>query len=314
MSQPPYGDGTQPPAEPGQPGGHGQAGQPGQPTQPGPGTPPGEAGAGSYPPAVDPFGPTQPTSPGGYPQQPGYPAYPGYPQQPGYPTPPGYQQPGYPPGYPQQPTSGGGYPTQPVSGGGAWPGQAQPYPPTSAYPAAPGYPQGPGYPAAPGYDPNFPQPGAPGGPPRRRRRGLLITLIVLGLAVLLCGGGGTAAFLLLREADGQGSGNPTEAVTGFLRAVYTDRDVDKASTFVCSEARDKNDLTKKINEIGDYAKQYKNPKFSWGTPTVSDEDGGKATVDVKVKITTEDEKVAEQALTFTVVKKTGWFVCEVRST
>jgi len=162
----------------------------------------------------------------------------------------------------------------------------------------------------PGY-PTYP--GAPVAPPKKKRRGLMITLIVLGLAVLLCGGGGVAAWLLLGEADGQGQTEPAKAVDGFLTAVYTDQDVDAASKYVCAAARNRDDLTRKINEIKQYADQYDDPKFTWSTPTVSDQGSERAIVDVKLKVTTQDEKVAEQSLKFTVIQSTGWFVCEVQS-
>lgn len=136
---------------------------------------------------------------------------------------------------------------------------------------------------------------------------------MLGVAFLLCGGGGTAAFLFLRNADGQGAQSPQVAVNDFLVAVYTEQDAAKAERLVCSEARDRDQLTKKIDEVRAYADKYKQPKFSWPEPTVAESKEDSAKVDVKVRITTEDEKVAEQQLSFTLVRKTGWFVCEVQS-
>jgi hypothetical protein len=142
----------------------------------------------------------------------------------------------------------------------------------------------------------------------------MITLIVLGIAVVLCGGGGTGAYLFLRNAsDGQGAESPQVAVNDFLVAVYTEHDADKAGQLVCSDARDKAQLTKKIDEVRAYAEKYKDPKFSWPEPTVADVKEKSAKVSVTVRITTEDEKVAEQPLNFTVIEKTGWFVCEIQA-
>jgi flagellar basal body-associated protein FliL len=235
-----------------------------------------------------PYGePPQPHSPGPYPGRP----YPGGPADPD----PGQQYP-YPP------------PVDPYSTGQPYPPPAQPYSPAQpgqAYqPYPPGQP-GPQYPATGyGYQPA----------PPKKRRGLLITAIVLGLALLLCGGGGTAAyFLLVRNGDGQGAENPGVAVNDFLVAVYSEGDVTKAGALVCAEARDRDDLTKKIDEVKQYGQKYKEPKFSWEAPKVGETTSDRATVDVTVKITTSDEKVAEQPLRFTVIKKTGWFVCEVQS-
>ncbi|MCW3841107.1 hypothetical protein ONA70_13445 [Micromonospora yasonensis] len=234
----------------------------------------GAAAPGGPSPAQPPFGATP--MPGAFP-----PPGPGAPPQPvpgGYPPGPG----GYPPPGP------GGYPP-PASGG---------YPPAGlgGYP-----PPGPG-----GYPPNQ-QPPAP-----KKRRGLLIASIVLAAAVLLCGGGGTAAFLTLRNAeDGQGAKEPSVAVEGFLTAVYKDRDARKAATFVCSASRDDKKIAAKVAEVQKYATQYQNPRFRWTSPKVDNQTGDRATVTTRVTMTTSDEKVADQDLRFTVVQKTGWWVCEV---
>ncbi|MFU8852705.1 hypothetical protein ACNAW0_17215 [Micromonospora sp. SL1-18] len=177
-------------------------------------------------------------------------------------------------------------------------------PPTSGHPPYPNpaapYPN----PAAPYPNPN---PAAP-----KQRRGLLIASIVLAAAILLCGGGGTAAFLTLRQAEeGQGAKEPAVAVDGFLAAVYRDQDAEKAATFVCSAARDDKKIADKVAEVRKYATQYRNPRFRWTTPKVDNRTGDRATVTTKVTMTTADEKVADQELRFTVVQKTGWWVCEV---
>ncbi|MFR9777440.1 hypothetical protein ACL02O_15455 [Micromonospora sp. MS34] len=190
---------------------------------------------------------------------------------------------------------------------------AFPPPPAGAFPPpAPGAfpppppPSGAFPPPAPGYPP-YQQAAAP-----KKRRGLLIASIVLAAAVLLCGGGGTAAFLTLRNAeDGQGAKQPAVAVDGFLTAVYKDRDARKAATFVCTAARDDKKIAAKVAEVKKYATQYQNPRFRWTTPKVDNETGDRATVTTRVTMTTSDEKVADQDLRFTVVRKTGWWVCEV---
>ena len=296
------------------------SGPPAPPPPPPPTDPP---PAFSYPVSpASPYAPPPPTPPSGYPQQPTSPA--GYPQ-PGSYTPPG--------GYPQtqpQPSQGDSWPppagptTPQYAPGYATPGSPAPgYPsvgsPTSGYPAPPqAYPGQPTYPGQPVYDPTSayqPYPGAPGPVmvPPKKRRGLMITLIALGLAVLLCGGGGIAAWLLLGEADGQGADDPTKAVETFLTAVYTEQDIEAASRITCADARNRDDISRKIDEIKEYSDQYKDPKFTWTAPAVSDQGSERATVDVKLRVTTQDEKVAEQQLQFTVIKSTGWFVCEVQS-
>ena len=243
---------------------------------------------------------------------------------------------GPPAGYP--PTSGppAGYP--PTSGWPVgYPGQPQPgYPPPPAspgFPAAPGYPTGqqpPGYPTdqQPGYPPHgpgmeyppgaYPQPGQPGpgqpfgAPPPKKRRGLLIAAISLVVVLLLCGGGAISAFLLLRDAEeGEGAPEPVAAAEAFLRAVYSDRDADKAASLVCSESRDQADIDRKVAEVEEYATTYQTPRFRWETPTIDEQNEERAIVSTKLIMTTGDEKVSEQQLRLTVVKKTGWWVCEV---
>lgn len=179
--------------------------------------------------------------------------------------------------------------------------QSQPLPPL-------GQPQ-PGWPTPPvaaGWPPAVP-------PAAKKRRGLLITMIVLGLALLLCGGGGTAAWFLLRKADGTGAQSPSVAVNDFLVAVYSEGDVARASRLVCRESRRRADIQKKVDQLRRYERDHKSPRFSWSDPTVSDEQADRAQVAVTVKITTEDEQTAEESLHFTVVKRSGWFVCEVKS-
>ncbi|MEH0822966.1 MULTISPECIES: Rv0361 family membrane protein [unclassified Micromonospora] len=173
----------------------------------------------------------------------------------------------------------------------------------------PASPDGPGPGAIPPPPAAYP---AYQAPVAKRRRGLLVVSLVLAAAVLLCGGGGTAAFLALRDTeDGEGAKEPAVAVENFLTAVYRDRDAKKAAQHVCSDARDQDKLDAKVAEVQKYAAGYANPRFRWASPKVDNQNGDRATVSTKVTMTTADEKVAEQALRFTVVRKTGWWVCEV---
>jgi hypothetical protein len=140
----------------------------------------------------------------------------------------------------------------------------------------------------------------------------VIASVVLAVVLLLCGGGGTAAFLLLRNSQtGEGAPEPAAAVDGFLTAVYTDRDAAKAAGLVCSEARNQGDIAQKVEEVKKLATTYKEPRFKWSPPKVDDQNAERAMVSVKLTMTTSDEKTADQQLKFTVVQKTGWWVCEV---
>jgi flagellar basal body-associated protein FliL len=149
-------------------------------------------------------------------------------------------------------------------------------------------------------------------PDRPRRRGLRWVAVAVVLALLLCGGGGVSAYLLLRNAeDTDGAPDPTSAVNRFLTAVYTDQNADRAAELVCRESRDAEKLAAKVDEVRTYATTYTGPTFSWNPPTVADEREERAVVTVKLVMTTTDEKTAEQVLTFTTVRRTGWWVCEV---
>jgi hypothetical protein len=222
----------------------------------------------------------------------------------------GYGQPGLPaPGYPGQPTGAfapptSGFPGQPTSG---FPGQ-----PTSGFPGQPttGFPGQPGT----GYD-AYGQPVMPGYPQQqgqpRKKRGLMITMIVLVVALVLCGGGGAAAYFLTKNSSGKGQASPVDAVNGFLKAVYNDKDAAAAETYVCSSSRNNTAITKRISDIRAYDGALKDPAYTWGTPTVKSQTKDEATVLADVKLTTSDEKTAESKLSFITTHESGWFVCEI---
>ncbi|UQU65226.1 hypothetical protein COUCH_02440 [Couchioplanes caeruleus] len=149
------------------------------------------------------------------------------------------------------------------------------------------------------------------GPPRRRRTALWVALALV-LTLLLFGGGTLSALMLLRNADsGKGSPDPATAVDRFLTAAYTQQDAGAAGDLVCREARDQDQLKERINRIRGYANEYQSPVFRWTEPAVSGQSEKKAVVAVQLTMTTDDEKAAQQQLTFTVVRKTGWLVCDI---
>ncbi|SCG58829.1 Rv0361 family membrane protein [Micromonospora coxensis] len=181
-----------------------------------------------------------------------------------------------------------------------------------------------GSPSSPPPGPASPGTSSPGGvtpspaypayrsPADQRRRGRLVATLTLVAAILLCGGGGTAAYLALRDTEeGAGAKEPAVAVDDFLSAVYRERDAGKATGLVCAASRDPEKIAAKVAEVDRYAAQYTGARFRWATPTVDSQNGDRATVSAKVTMTTADEKIAEQALRFTVVRKAGWRVCEV---
>lgn len=272
MTHPPSGDQAGTPAHP--PVHHPDpAGQPGAPTIPSQSTPATPPGQLALPAA-----PAQPALSAG----PTSPAFPGQHSGPGQPAFPGQ------PGGPSQPTGPGG-------------------PTSAAAPTQPGAPNSSSIPPAP---PAYPPYHGTAGP--KKKRGLLIAAIALVVIMVLCVGGGVVAFLTLRDVEtGEGAKEPAVAVDEFLTAVYKDRDATKAAGHVCAASRDDDKIAAKVAEVEKYAATYQNPRFRWTTPKVDNQTGERATVSTRLTMTTADEKVADQELRFTVVQKTGWWVCEV---
>ncbi|MBU2663316.1 hypothetical protein KOI35_07310 [Actinoplanes bogorensis] len=147
-------------------------------------------------------------------------------------------------------------------------------------------------------------------PAARRRGGLWISLALVGTLVL-CGGGAVSAYFLLRDADNPGSTDPSTAVTRFLTAVYTNQDAKAADDLVCREARDETKIADRVSDIKAYADGYTDPVFRWADPEVTENKDDQARVSVELTMSTADEKTASQQLEFTVIRKTGWLVCEV---
>ena len=145
---------------------------------------------------------------------------------------------------------------------------------------------------------------------RRRKTGLWVS-VALTTTLLLCGGGAFSAYLLLKEADNGGAPDPATAVNEFLTAVYTQQDAAAADDLVCRESRDKDKLAAQVGQIKGYADRYEGPSFRWDEPAVSGQSEERATVSVQLTMSTDDEKTAQQKLTFTTVRKTGWLVCEI---
>jgi hypothetical protein len=148
-------------------------------------------------------------------------------------------------------------------------------------------------------------------PPRRRRAGLWVSMALV-VTLLLCGGGATSAYLLLRNADsGKGAPDPATAVNRFMTAVYTQQDASAAGDLVCRQALKKQTLSARVDQIKKYAAEYDGPTFRWNDPAVTGQTDERATVSVQLTMSTDDEKQARQELTFTVVHKTGWLVCDI---
>ncbi len=88
-------------------------------------------------------------------------------------------------------------------------------------------------------------------------------------------------------------------------------DAAAAGELVCREALDQEKLNARVNLVKGWANEYDGPTFRWDDPAVSGQSDERATVSVRLTLTTDDEKTAQQQLTFTTVRKTGWLVCDV---
>ncbi|MFI7543035.1 hypothetical protein [Actinoplanes sp. NPDC049599] len=149
------------------------------------------------------------------------------------------------------------------------------------------------------------------GPPTKHKRPFWVAAALV-LTLLIFGGGTLSAYLLLRDAEsGKGAPDPATAVNRFMTAVYTQQDPAAAGEAVCREARDEEQLKARVDQIKGYANEYDAPSFRWNDPAVSGQTDERATVGVQLTMTTDDEKTAQQQLTFTVIRKTGWLVCDV---
>ncbi|MFC7530369.1 hypothetical protein [Actinoplanes sp. GCM10030250] len=144
-----------------------------------------------------------------------------------------------------------------------------------------------------------------------RRRSTVFLSLAFAATLVLCGGGAVSAYFLFRDADNPGSPDPATAVNRFLTAVYTQQDATAAEDLVCRKSRDEKKLADRVEQISTFAKSYQGAVFRWDDPAVADRKDDEALVGVRVVLSTDDEKAAAQELKFTVIRKTGWLVCDV---
>lgn len=144
-----------------------------------------------------------------------------------------------------------------------------------------------------------------------RRRSTLFLSLAFAATLVLCGGGAVSGYYLFRDVDNPGSPDPMTAVNRFLTAVYTQQDASAAKDLVCRKSRDEAKLAQRVEQISSYADGYHGAVFRWDDPAVAGRNDDEATVGVRVVMSTVDEKSAAQDLQFTVIRKSGWLVCDV---
>jgi len=212
-----------------------------------------------------------------------------------------------PPGHYGQPGSYGdpyGQPSGPPAGGYGdpygQPGYQYPYgQPDAPQPGGYGGPAGYG---GPGYPPTGmpPQAFPPPPVPRKRRTGLIIALVAGAMVLLLCGVGGALYYTL-------GGGSPTATVESFLKAAFTDRDLEAAKEYVC--AKEATDMQRDFNYPG-----QTEVSVSWSNVQETSNDGSKAEVAVDMAVKAElngQSNEIKGTWTFKLVNEGGWKVCDV---
>ncbi len=195
-----------------------------------------------------------------------------------------------------QPTVGGGFPAYPVVD------------PTEVISHTP-----PAWPVHHG-TPGQPDPIWAGPPAERRdsnRRSTVYLTLAFAATLLLCGGGAVSAYLLVRDSETGGAPDPATAVNRFLTAVYTQQDPTAARDLVCGKSRDESKLATRVQQISAYAHAHDGAVFRWDEPVLARGNEEKAELTVRVVMSTADERTAAQSLEVTVIRKTGWLVCEV---
>jgi flagellar basal body-associated protein FliL len=149
-------------------------------------------------------------------------------------------------------------------------------------------------------------------PPKKKHKGLIITAVVLGVLLVLCLVGAAGAFFLLNNNEGKGPATAKDAAQGFLTAIYKDGNATAAEKLVCKEARDAKEIGDKVKQIKDQGAKLNSPSYTWDSIKIANETATQADTTVVVKLSTSDEKVSEQTLKLVLVKRDGWFVCDVK--
>jgi hypothetical protein len=144
----------------------------------------------------------------------------------------------------------------------------------------------------------------------RHARGL--ATLALGVAVVLCLGGGTGAFFLIGATQPRGQVDPTAAVDGFLRAVFTDHSPDEAVNFVCAASRQPGQLKQLVDRVQAFEDAAGGGQTTWVEPAVTVQ-RRHATAKVELQFTRDGEPIASRAIELDVVDQRGWWVCGVKS-
>lgn len=244
----------------------------------------------------------------------------------------------YPPGhYGGPPPDGDPYGQQPGYGP---PSYGPPTDPPSSGPYGQPPPSGPGYSGAPyqqpAYGPQpgpYGQPGMPPGvpPPKRSHTGLLVGLgsgiVVLIVAIIVVavyafGGNGGGSPEANGSATPSGAGSPspaatspTQAVSKYLTAIFTDKSKSEAEAVVCSAEKDNPhdiDPATVQKDLEKSSGQNDISVSSWTTPTESSESGSTAKVKNTLKLTFGGQ-TAPVDVTWTLKNESGWKVCSVNT-
>jgi hypothetical protein len=164
-----------------------------------------------------------------------------------------------------------------------------------------------------GYQPINPGPVAAKPGPRRVGPAALATAVFITV-LALCLGGGAVSFFVVQSLEPRGTATPESALEGFLRAVFVDRDADRAADFVCADNRNDEELARLVFEVRTFTSRYSSADTRWTYPGVRRTGKREASADVTLTLSTVDQRVSEKRVRLLLVDDSGWWVCEVEAT
>lgn len=143
----------------------------------------------------------------------------------------------------------------------------------------------------------------------RSRSGLVVSLI-FGVVLLLCIGGGAGAYLLVSRIEGRGADSATAAAETVLRAIFLERDQEKATDYLCTEV-DPQIIKQKIDEVNDLLTDNPDATFSWEM-TEKSRTRIKAVLDVHLHVHGSRQELTSHNYEITTQSDGGWRVCGLK--
>jgi len=150
-------------------------------------------------------------------------------------------------------------------------------------------------------------------PPPKRVGSAALAAVAFVALLVLCLGGGATSFFVVQSLEPRGTATPESALEGFLRAVFVDRDANRAADFVCTEHRDDKELARLVFEVRAFTSRYASADTRWTYPGVRRAGKREASADVTLTLNNADQRVSEKQVRLLLVDHNGWWVCEVEA-